>query len=83
MADLASRLQQRQVELALRELPTLLAAVRNTALGEVFSDELAQLDEDSRDLVDRIVTYLEKKYVSLPMKLAKEVVMEQLDKGQS
>ena len=81
MEDLSSRLQQRQVEIALRELPELLAAVRSTALGEVFSDELAQLDEDSRDLVDRIVTYLEKKYVSLPMKLAKEVVMDQLDKA--
>jgi glutamyl-tRNA reductase len=81
MDELSSRLQQRQVELALRELPDLLASVRSTALGEVFSEELAQLDEDSRDLVDRIVAYLEKKYVSLPMKLAKEVVMEQLDKG--
>ena len=81
MDELSSRLQQRQVELALRELPELLASVRSTALGEVFSEELAQLDEDSRDLVDRIVAYLEKKYVSLPMKLAKEVVMEQLDKG--
>lgn len=81
MAELTTRLQQREVELALRELPTLLAAVRNTALGEVFADELSDLDADTRNLVDRIVDYLEKKYVSVPMKLAREAVLEQLEKS--
>ncbi|MCH1575796.1 MAG: hypothetical protein L7S67_05940 [Flavobacteriales bacterium] len=80
LIELSHRLQQREVELALRELPTLLAAVRNTALGEVFADELAELDGETRSLVDRIVDYLEKKYVSVPMKLAREAVMEHLDK---
>lgn len=81
MNELTSRLQQREVELALRELPQLLAAVRNTALGEVFADELADLDGETRNLVDRIVAYLEKKYVSVPMKLAREAVLEHLDKS--
>lgn len=80
VVELTARLQQREVELALKELPTLLASVRNTALGEVFADELAELDGDTRNLVDRIVAYLEKKYVSVPMKLAREAVLEQLDK---
>ena len=79
LTELASRLQQRKVEKALRDLPTLLAEVRGTALNEVFADELSTLDGDTRELVDRIVHYLEKKYISLPMKLAKEVVMDQLD----
>lgn len=81
LIELASRLQQRNVEKALRTLPTLLAEVRGTALNEVFVDELSALDGDTRELVDRIVQYLEKKYISLPMKLAKEVVMDQLDQG--
>ncbi|MGB0171094.1 MAG: glutamyl-tRNA reductase [Flavobacteriales bacterium] len=81
LTELASRLQQRNVERALRDLPTLLAEVRGTALNEVFADELSTLDGDTRELVDRIVHYLEKKYISLPMKLAKEVVMDQLDQG--
>ena len=80
MTELTARLQQREVEIALRELPQLLAAVRSTALGEVFADELAELDGDTRNLVDRIVAYLEKKYVSVPMKLAREAVMEHLEK---
>lgn len=80
VTGLTQRLQQREVELALKELPALLAAVRNTALGEVFAQELEGLDGDTRNLVDRIVTYLEKKYLSVPMKLARQAVMEQLDK---
>lgn len=80
MSELTARLQQREVELALRDLPQLLAAVRNTALGEVFADELADLDSDTRNLVDRIVSYLEKKYVSVPMKLAREAVLEHMEK---
>ena len=80
LIELSHRLQQREVELALRELPALLAAVRSTALGEVFAIELAELDGETRNLVDRIVDYLEKKYVSVPMKLAREAVMEHLDK---
>ena len=81
MSELASRLQQRKVEKALRDLPALIAEVRHTALNEVFAAELDNLDGDSRELVDRSVQYLEKKYISLPMRLAKEVVMEQLDQG--
>lgn len=81
MGELTTRLQQREVELALRELPQLLTAVRDTALGEVFADELSELDAETRDLVDRIVAYLEKKYVSVPMKLAREAVLEQLEKS--
>ena len=83
VTELTTRLQQRDVDLALKELPTLLAAVRNTALGEVFADELAELDGDTRNLVDRIVAYLEKKYVSVPLKLAREAVLEQLAKPES
>ena len=81
LTELALRLQQRKVEKALRNLPTLLAEVRSTALNEIFADELSTLDGDTRELVERIVRYLEKKYISLPMKLAKEVVMDQLDQG--
>ena len=80
LAELTNRLQQREVEVALRELPELLAAIRSTALGEVFASELAGLDGETRSLVDRIVAYLEKKYVSVPMKLAREAVMEHIEK---
>ena len=54
--------------------------MRQTALGEVFSAELAGLDPNFRELVDRIVHYLEKNTFPF-LKLAKEVVMDQLDQA--
>jgi glutamyl-tRNA reductase len=75
------RLQAREVELALIELPAMIKAIRETAMGEIFADDLEGLDAEARQVVERIVAYLEKKYVGLPMKLAKEAVLEQLRKS--
>ena len=75
------RLQAREVELALIELPQMIKAIRETAMGEIFADDLEGLDAEARQVVERIVAYLEKKYVGLPMKLAKEAVLEQLRKS--
>lgn len=75
------RLKQRQMEMAMRDLPATISAIRETALGEVFADDLAQLDSNTRELIDRIVSYMEKKYVGVPMKLARKAVLEQLRKS--
>ena len=72
------RLQQRQVELAMRDLPASISAIRETALGEIFAQDLSRLDSETRELIDRIVEYMEKKYVGVPMKLARQAVLDQL-----
>ena len=81
MVEWAERLQAREVELALIELPNMIKAIRDTAMGDIFAEDLEGLDAEARHVVERIVAYLEKKYVGLPMKLAKEVVLEQLRKS--
>ena len=81
LADCLERLQAREVELALIELPNMIKAIRDTAMGDVFAEDLEGLDAEARQVVERIVAYLEKKYVGLPMKLAKEAVLEQLRKS--
>jgi glutamyl-tRNA reductase len=81
LSEYLERLQAREVELALIELPQMIKAIRETAMGEIFADDLEGLDAEARLVVERIVAYLEKKYVGLPMKLAKEAVLEQLRKS--
>jgi glutamyl-tRNA reductase len=81
LAEYLERLQAREVELALIELPVMIKAIRDTAMGDIFAEELEGLDAEAREVVERIVKYLEKKYVGLPMKLAKEAVLEQLRKS--
>lgn len=65
-------LKQRQAELAFRSVPDEVKAVKQRALNEVFRSELAQLDASTLDLVERMMTYMEKKCVSIPMRVAKE-----------
>ena len=81
LVECLERLQAREVELALIELPNMIKAIRDTAMGDIFAEDLEGLDAEARQVVERIVAYLEKKYVGLPMKLAKEAVLEQLRKS--
>jgi glutamyl-tRNA reductase len=67
--------KQREVELAMREVPATVKQIKQTALHEVFSRELESLDPQSKETVEKIIDYLEKKYISLPMKMAKDILI--------
>ncbi len=66
----------RSVEIAMREVPNMVKEIRSTAVNEVFKNDLLSLDEDSRIVLDKIIGYMEKKYMSMPMKLAKEIMLK-------
>ena len=68
--------QQRQLERALRNLPSEIKAVKAKAVNEVFRKDLAGLDDDTLALVERMLTYMEKKCVGIPMKAAREALMK-------
>lgn len=69
-------LQVRSVEIAMREVPNKVKEIRSTAVNEVFRNELSSLDEESREVVDKIIGYMEKKYMSMPMLMAKEILLK-------
>ncbi len=62
----------RQVELAMKEVPTQIKAIRHHALSEVFKQEVSSLDEDVQELINRMMTYMEKRCIAIPIKAAKE-----------
>lgn len=66
--------KMRQVELKMRAIPERVKEIKKKAIEEVFCDDLAGLDKESREVVDRILDYMEKKYVSVPMLMAKKMV---------
>lgn len=66
----------RSVELAMREVPQMVKDIRATAVNEVFRNDLLSLDESSRVVLEKIIGYMEKKYMSMPMKLAKEIMLK-------
>ncbi len=66
----------RNVELAMREVPLKVKEIRATAMNEVFKNDLAELDENSKEVLEKIISYMEKKYMSVPMIMAKEILIK-------
>lgn len=69
-------LKTRKIELAMSEVPIKVKQIRATA-NEVFAKELAMMDNESKEVLDKMLLYMEKKYISVPMKMAKEILTEQ------
>lgn len=73
--DFQRAFQQRQIEKAMRKVPTEIKAVKAKALNEVFKKDIESLDDDTKALLEKMMTYMEKKCISIPMKAAKELVV--------
>ncbi len=69
----------RSVEIAMREVPRKVKEIKSTAMNDVFHHELSSLDDDSREILEKIVGYMEKKYMSVPMLMAKEILLKNQD----
>ncbi len=71
--DIAFR--RRQLEHALSEIPLEVKALKAKALNEVFSKDLENLDDNAKAVIDKMMDYFEKKYISIPMKAAKKTIL--------
>ncbi|MDH4471993.1 MAG: glutamyl-tRNA reductase [Fluviicola sp.] len=69
-------LKLRRIEIAMRPVPQMVKDIKATAFNDVFKTELENLDADSKELLEKIVGYMEKKYMSMPMKMAKEILIK-------
>ena len=67
-------LQMRRLEKALKRVPSEIKSIKQTAIQEVFSKDIAKLDDDSKALVLQILDYMEKKCIAAPMKVAKQTL---------
>ena len=76
LAIFDEQLQQRKVELAMSQVPQKVREIKTKAIEEVFSKELNELDEKSREVLEKMMAYIEKKYISVPMKMAKEIMLK-------
>src|SRR5690606_34550366 len=68
-------LKQRRVELAMREVPQKVKEIRSFALNEVFATEVGALDANSRQVLEKVIDYMEKKYIKVPMVMAKDILV--------
>lgn len=68
-------LKQRRIEVAMRQVPEKIKEIRNTAMNSVFADELQGMDQQSREVLEKVINYMEKKYISVPMIMAKDILI--------
>ena len=66
--------EQRQIAKAMSDVPRQVKAVKEKAMEKVFKSEINQLKDAEKALLERIMTYMEKKCISIPMTLAKETI---------
>lgn len=71
-----SVLKERKVELAMSSIPEKIKEIHSTAMNTVFAKDLEKLDAESKEVLEKILSYVEKKYISVPMKMAKEILIE-------
>lgn len=69
--------REREVEIAMKSLPELLSEIRKNATGKIFRKELEQLDGESKVVVNKILDYMESKFISVPMKITKSILVKE------
>lgn len=77
--EFTSLLDERRVELAFGNVPKQVRAIKDLAINEVFAKEINLLDANSKDLLDKVLSYMEKKYNAVAIKTAKEVLLSVKD----
>lgn len=73
-AEFMPVLRQRQVELAMSAVPQKVKEIKAFAINTVFAKEIDTLDIESKAVLEKVVNYMEKKYISVPMIMAKEIL---------
>lgn len=67
--------QERMVELAFGDVPKQVKAIKDLAVNEVFAKEINALDLQSKEVLSKVLSYMEKKYNAVAIKTAKEVLL--------
>ena len=60
----------------MKNVPEKIREIKDKAMNDIFAQEIGELDEHSRELLGRVMDYMEKKCISVPMVMAKEIILE-------
>jgi glutamyl-tRNA reductase len=79
--EFRSAWQMRQVERMFSNIPAEVSRLRRRAVDEVFARDLQQMDPSSRETLNKVLDYLERKFVALPVTGARQALEAQLKDG--
>ncbi len=66
----------RRLELKMKDVPEKIRQIKDKAVNDVFADDIKGLDEHSKEVLTKVLDYMEKKCISVPMVMAKEIILE-------
>jgi glutamyl-tRNA reductase len=69
-------LRTRKLELKMKEVPVKIREIKSKAISEVFAREIETMDESSKEILSKVLDYMEKKCIGVPMVMAKEIILE-------
>ena len=64
--------KERRLELALSNIPNEVKNIKNNAIQQTFKKDIESLDQNSKDVLEKVMQYMEEKYIALPFKAAKK-----------
>jgi glutamyl-tRNA reductase len=74
--EFESVLRQRRIELAMSDVPKKIKEIKEKAVNTVFANQISSLDDDAKAVLEQVISYMEKKYISVPMVIAKEILVK-------
>lgn len=74
IADFVAAVRNRRIERALQQMPAEMKAVKEYAMNKVFKKEIDVLDDNTRELLERMMDFMEKKCTGIPIKVAKKAL---------
>lgn len=75
----AKSIKVRRVERAMNSIPEKIKEIKHRAVDEVYAKDIASMDASSKETLQKVVDYLEKKYIGIPMRIAKQALEQELD----
>jgi glutamyl-tRNA reductase len=67
--------KERKIELAMRSVPMKVKEITATMQG-VFAEDISKLDDNAKATLEKVLAFMEKKYMSIPMVMAKEILIK-------
>lgn len=67
--------KERRLELALSHIPNEVKSIKDRALNAAFKKDIEQLDMHSKEVLEKVMQYMEEKYIALPFKASKKSLL--------
>ncbi len=68
--------KERQIELAMQAVPAEIKKVKAHAINTVFKKDLENVDSNTLELLERMMDYMERRCISIPMVAAKKSLLD-------